>query len=90
MSQWPKWLRRQYGKLEICGLNPGFDTNFFSKINMNFNYFFTDFMVSCLVFLIKKQERPRSRWEYNVKMDLKEVGCDAKIWMNLARDRDQW
>ena len=28
MSQWPKWLRRQYGKLEICGSSPGYDTNF--------------------------------------------------------------
>ena len=23
-----KWLRRQYGKLEICGSSPGYDTNF--------------------------------------------------------------
>ena len=32
MSQWPKWLRRQYGKLEICGSSPGYDTNFSLKI----------------------------------------------------------
>ena len=31
MSQWPKWLRRQYGKLEICGSCPGCDTNFSLK-----------------------------------------------------------
>ena len=31
MSQWPKWLRHQYGKLEICGLSPGYDTNFSLK-----------------------------------------------------------
>ena len=31
MSQWPNWLRRQYGKLEICGSNPGDDTNFSFK-----------------------------------------------------------
>ena len=31
MSQWPKWLRRQYGKLEICGSSPGYDTIFLSK-----------------------------------------------------------
>ena len=31
MSQWPKWLRRQYGKLEICGSSPGYDTNFSLK-----------------------------------------------------------
>ena len=28
---WPKWLRRQYGKLEICGSSPGYDTNFSLK-----------------------------------------------------------
>ena len=53
MSQWPNWLRGQYGELEICGSNPGFDTNFFSqnyhlpklqyhkndKINMDLNLY---------------------------------------------------
>ena len=24
------------------------------------------------------------RWVYNIKMDLKEVGCDARNWMDLA------
>ena len=23
-------------------------------------------------------------------MDLKEVGCDARKWMDLAKDGDQW
>ena len=31
VSQWPKWLRRQYGKLEICGSCPGYDTDFSLK-----------------------------------------------------------
>ena len=31
MSQWPKWLRRQYGKLDICGSSSGYDTNFSLK-----------------------------------------------------------
>ena len=31
VSQWPKWLRRQYGKLEICGSSPDYDTNFSLK-----------------------------------------------------------
>ena len=31
VSQWPKWLRHQYGKLEICGSSPGYDTNFYLK-----------------------------------------------------------
>jgi hypothetical protein len=30
--------------------------------------------------------RPRRRWEDNIKMDLKEVGCGG--WM--AQDRDRW
>ena len=32
--------------------------------------------------------RPRRRWEDNIKIDLKEVGCDARKWMNFAQDRD--
>ncbi|KAJ4436519.1 hypothetical protein ANN_16550 [Periplaneta americana] len=34
--------------------------------------------------------RPRRRWEDNIKMDLREVGYDARDWINLAQDRDQW
>ena len=34
--------------------------------------------------------RPRRRWEDNIKMDLREVGCDLGNWMALAEDRDQW
>jgi hypothetical protein len=33
--------------------------------------------------------RPRRRWEYNIKMDLLEVGWDMD-WIELARDRDRW
>ena len=33
--------------------------------------------------------RPRRRWEDNIKMDLREVGCDPGEWINLAEDRDQ-
>ena len=28
--------------------------------------------------------RPRHRWEDNIKMYVKEVGCDAGNWMGLA------
>ncbi|KAJ4444290.1 hypothetical protein ANN_06082, partial [Periplaneta americana] len=35
-------------------------------------------------------ERPRRRWEDNIKMDLREVGYDDRDWINLAQDRDQW
>ena len=26
----------------------------------------------------------------NIKMDLREVGCDPRDWIALAEDRDQW
>ncbi|KAJ4433905.1 hypothetical protein ANN_16218 [Periplaneta americana] len=34
-------------------------------------------------------ERPRRRWEDNIKMVLREVGYD-RDWIDLAQDRDQW
>jgi len=34
--------------------------------------------------------RPRRRWENNIKMDLKEVGCGDMDWIELAQDRDRW
>ena len=34
--------------------------------------------------------RPRRRWEDNIRMDLREVGCDPGVWIDLAVDRDQW
>jgi hypothetical protein len=34
-------------------------------------------------------ERPRSRWVDNIKMDLREIGCDGMDWIELAEDRDQ-
>ena len=33
--------------------------------------------------------RPRRRWwGDNIKMDLREVGCDPTDWIALAEDRD--
>jgi hypothetical protein len=29
-------------------------------------------------------ERPRHRWEDNIKMDLQEVGCRGMDWIELA------
>ena len=34
--------------------------------------------------------RPRRRWEDNIRMDLREVGCDPGEWIDLAEYRDQW
>jgi hypothetical protein len=35
-------------------------------------------------------ERPRLRWENNIKMDLQKVGGGRGDWMELAQDRDRW
>jgi hypothetical protein len=34
--------------------------------------------------------RHRRRWEDNIRMDLKEVGCVGMDWIELAQDRDRW
>jgi hypothetical protein len=26
----------------------------------------------------------------NIKIDLRETGCDGMVWIELAQDRDQW
>jgi hypothetical protein len=26
----------------------------------------------------------------NIKMDLREIGWDGVVWIDLAQDRDQW
>ena len=35
-------------------------------------------------------ERPRSRLEDNIKMDLEELGRGCGDWMELAQDKDRW
>jgi hypothetical protein len=35
-------------------------------------------------------ERPRRRWEDNIKVDLQAVGCGVMEWIGLAQDRDRW
>jgi hypothetical protein len=42
--------------------------------------------------LVGKPEgrRPFGRWEDNIKMDLREVGCGGADWVDLAQDRDRW
>ena len=34
--------------------------------------------------------RPRRGWEYNIKMDLQEVGCWGMDWIEMAKNRDRW
>jgi hypothetical protein len=34
--------------------------------------------------------RPRHRWEYNIKLYLREIGINGTNWIQLAQDRVQW
>jgi hypothetical protein len=34
--------------------------------------------------------RPRHRWVDTFKIDLREIGLDSMIWIDVAQDRDQW
>ena len=34
--------------------------------------------------------RPRHRWEDNIKINLQEVECRGKDWIELAQDRERW
>ena len=34
--------------------------------------------------------RPRSRWEDNTGMDLKEIGINTWNWVDSAKDWDYW
>jgi hypothetical protein len=45
-------------------------------------YFWTDTVGK------RPRGRYRRRWEDNIRMDLREVGCDVVDWMHLAQDRD--
>ena len=35
-------------------------------------------------------ERPRRRWEDNIRIDLKEIGINTGNWVNSAQHRDYW
>ena len=34
--------------------------------------------------------KSRYRREDNIKVELREAGCDAGDWIDLAQERDQW
>jgi hypothetical protein len=34
--------------------------------------------------------RPRRRWEYGIRMDLRETGWGSVEWIQLSQDRDRW
>ena len=35
-------------------------------------------------------ERPRRRWEDNIRMELEEIGINAGNWFDSAQDRNYW
>jgi len=35
-------------------------------------------------------DRPRYKWEGNIKMDLREMGINGANWIQPAQDRVQW
>jgi hypothetical protein len=34
--------------------------------------------------------RPSRRWEYNIRMDIQEVGWGCEDWIVLDQDKDRW
>jgi hypothetical protein len=35
-------------------------------------------------------ERPRRKWEDNIKMNLREIGWGGIYWTYLAQERERW
>ena len=42
------------------------------------------------MYLKQSFERPRRRWEDNIKMDLQEVSWPGMDWIDLAQVRYRW
>jgi hypothetical protein len=38
----------------------------------------------------KTTGRPRHRWKYNTRMNLRKKVWEVVDWIHLAQDRDQW
>jgi hypothetical protein len=34
--------------------------------------------------------RPRRRWEYNIRIYLKEIGVNTRNWVDSSQDKDYW
>jgi hypothetical protein len=34
--------------------------------------------------------RPWRRWEDNIKINVQEMGCGGRDWIELVHDRDRW
>jgi len=35
----------------------------------------------------RQLRRPRQRWENNIEMCFKEIGCQGRDWINLSQDK---
>jgi len=38
----------------------------------------------------RPHRRSGHRWEDNIRMNIRETGCDAVDWIHLAQDMDKW
>jgi ribosome biogenesis protein Nip4 len=38
----------------------------------------------------RRLERPRSRWEDNIRLNVWEIGMDVVNWIHLAQFSDRW
>jgi hypothetical protein len=39
---------------------------------------------------LRPLERPRRKWDDNIKMDFTEIGIDGANWIQLTQDKVQW
>ena len=53
---------------------------------------FTEEGITSIIFFFStiRHNRPRRRWEDNVRIDLKEIGNNARNWVDSVKDRDYW
>jgi hypothetical protein len=38
---------------------------------------------------MRSYRKPRHRWDYNIRMNLREIGWEGMDWIHVAQDRDQ-
>ncbi|KAJ4448531.1 hypothetical protein ANN_10549 [Periplaneta americana] len=83
--------QRDFEVVTFCKPYNGLDLIFLSIVcnNFIFNLRFSSVLVGRPEGK-RSLGRPKRRWEDNSKMNLREVGCDGRDWINLAQDRGRW